>query len=220
MFRGIRVSRTLAVAALGGLLLIAATAVVAFGADGGSARYRAHLAPVAHDPQADGGSNVSGVGRLKLIGKRTLNVRVHAEGLTPFLPHAMHIHGPEAADEIARCPGADRRDDITDDGLIETAEGIDDYGPVQVSFTTHGDTSPDSTLALDRFVKARFDGTLDYHRRFKVPLSIANRIDQLHVVLHGQDINGDKQYDGPTGALGVPIEAELPVACGGINPRG
>ena len=216
MVNRVRSPRIFIVAAAA-LLLVATSAVIAFGSSS-SNRHVAHLAPVPHDPQADGGSNVSGVGKLKLIGRRTLDVRVHAEGLSPFLPHAMHIHGHEAAAEIAHCPGADRRDEITDDGLIETAEGIDDYGPVQVSFTTHGDTSPDSTLALERFVHARYDGTLDYHRRFKVPLSIAKRIDQLHVVLHGQDINGDEQYDGPTGALGVPIEAELPVACGGINP--
>jgi hypothetical protein len=33
----------------------------------------------------------------------------------------MHIQGKDAG-ELSFCPGADRRDDLVDDGLIETVE--------------------------------------------------------------------------------------------------
>lgn len=216
MFKRFRAPSALVAAAFAAVLIVSATAVVA---SSGERRFVAKLAPVAHDPKADGGSVASGITQINRVGRRTIAVRVRANGLSPFLPHAMHIHGHEAAREIAFCPGADRRDDITDDGLIETAEGLEDYGAVRVSFTKSGDTSPDSTLSLERFVRARFDGTLSYQRRIRVPLKFARRLDELHVVLHGHDINGNEVYDGPNGALGAPVEAELPVACGAINPR-
>jgi hypothetical protein len=139
-------------------------AVVAVGAGAdhtASAQYRANLSPVPHSAQADGGSNARGSAKLVRRGSR-VQVVVNARGVSPRLPHAMHIQGKEAAGEIARCPGADRRDDIVDDSLIETAEGLDDYGPVLVSFTERGDTSAKSLLALDRFPVATKAGTLNY----------------------------------------------------------
>ena len=178
--------------------------------------YRANLNAVPHVPTADGNSNASGTAKLVRKGRR-VSVLVKAMGLSPRLPHAMHIHGKEAAGEIARCPGADRRDDLVDDGLIETAEGLDDYGPVLVSFTTRGDTSADSVLALDRFPAARKNGTMTYTRRITVPRKLAGRLDELHVVIHGQDIDGNGKYEGRTTALGAPLEGELPVACGRIH---
>ena len=177
--------------------------------------YSVNLQPVPHDPTADGGSNVTGTGDLWLDGtKLTARFRVH--GLDA-LPHVMHIHGKEAAAELATCPGAARRNKLVDDGLIETAEGIDDYGPVQVSFTTSGDTSAGSALSLDRYASADLRGELAYQRAFSIPLGIAQRITQMHVVIHGDDINHDGVYGGRITALGAPLEAELPVACGTID---
>ena len=181
-------------------------------------QYRASLSAVPHEGTKDGNSNASGSAKLVRKGTR-VSVLVKAMSLSPRLPHAMHIHGKEAAGEIARCPGADRRDDIVDDGLIETAEGLEDYGPVLVSFTTRGDTSSDSTLALDRFPVARKNGTFTYTRKLRVPRGLAGRLDELHVVIHGHDINGDGQYGGRQTALKAPLEAELPVACGPIRQR-
>jgi hypothetical protein len=65
----------------------------------------------------------------------------------------MHIHDTDAG-ELSLCPGVERRDDLVDDGLIETVEGLSDYGAIQVSLTRSGDTSPASGLALDRFAPA------------------------------------------------------------------
>ena len=111
------------------LALVALAATAAMARPGkGAEHYRANLNAVPHVPTADGNSNASGTTKLVRKGRR-VSVLVKAMGLSPRLPHAMHIHGKEAAGEIASCPGADRRDDLVDDGLIETAEGLDDYGP-------------------------------------------------------------------------------------------
>ena len=209
----------IAIFGLAALALVALAATTAIARPGkGAEQYRAKLGAVPHVPTADGNSNASGTAKLVRKGRR-VSVLVKAMGLSPRLPHAMHIHGKEAAGELAMCPGANRRDDLVDDGLIETAEGLDDYGPVLVSFTTRGDTSADSILALDRFPVARKNGTLAYTRNLKVPANLAGRLDELHVVIHGHDIDGNGKYEGRTTALGAPLEGELPVACGQIHRR-
>lgn len=103
----------------------------------------------------------------------------------------MHIHGKDAAGDIAMCPGADRRDDLVDDGLIETDEGLADFGGILVSFTTFGDASPASALALERMPVAKQNGLLKYKRTFDIPTNVASRLDQLHIVIHGEDLNHD-----------------------------
>ena len=189
-------------------------AVSAHGANGlGSHGYNFDLAPVPHDSAADNGSNVVGTSQFTLRG-RNLTVGLLATGLDA-LPHAMHIHGKDAG-ELAFCPGADRRDDLVDDGLIETVEGLSDYGGIQVSLTASGDTSPASGLALDRFATANVFGVLRYERTIKLPREVARDIAGKHVVIHGEDLNNDGVYGGRTTALGAPLEAELPVACGEI----
>ena len=63
------------------------------------------------------------------------------------------------------------------------------------------------------------DGTFTYTRRIQVPANLAGRLDELHVVIHGHDIDGNGKYEGRTTALGAPLEGELPVACGQIHRR-
>ena len=166
-------------------------------------------------------SGVSAQANLILRGD-LLTTIVRGSGLSPNLPHAMHIHGRNSP-EVAMCPDATRADDITNDGLIETAEGLPDYGPILVSFTETGDTSPASGLALPRFPFADSSGNLRYERTFTIPADVASRLGDMEIVIHGADdvLSGvhDGSYDGPISALGVPIEAELPVACGHINGR-
>lgn len=214
--RSLRLLSLLTAVVLAGALSFAAIATAKKGGErGGPQQYRAKLAPVPHDPAADGGSNATGRSRLALRDNR-LDVRLKARGLSPGLPHAMHIHGKDHP-EIARCPGADRRQGGVSDQLIETVDGLVDYGPIQVSFTTRGDTSPDSGLALDRFASAKRNGKLSYRRTVTLPREVADHLDEKHIVIHGQDIDHDGSYDpGPITALGAPLEAELPVACGEI----
>ena len=177
--------------------------------------HKATLKPVPHDPQADHGSNVRGKAHVMRRGDR-IKVMLKARGLSPDLAHAVHIHGKNAG-ELAFCPGANRRAEIVNDGLIETAEGVPDYGPVQVSFTTRGDTSEESLLALNRFPTARSNGKLTYKRSFSIPSAIAQRLEEKHIVIHGDDLDRDGKYGGRTTALGAPLEGELPVACGELK---
>jgi hypothetical protein len=199
----------LALGALGG-----GGGVAAAGHGDGKQRHKANLRAVPHDPMADSGSNVLGRATIKLRGTRA-KVQVKARGLSRGLPHAMHIHGKDHA-EVAFCPGPGRRDDMVDDGLIETVEGLADYGGIQVSLTTRGDTSAESGLALDRFAVARRSGRLTYSRKLTLPHQVAGRLEDKHIVIHGEDLNGDGQYGGRVTALGAPLEAELPVACGAL----
>lgn len=181
--------------------------------------FGATLRPVPHDPQADNGSNASGLARLVLDG-RTVTASIDARNLTPG-PHVMHIHGQEQAE--AECPSMDSRDDRVDDGLIDTVEGLDDYGPILATFSRFGGTTPADALALDRAPTAGPDGRFSYQRTFTLPADVAADLDRHHIVLHGHDLNGDGTYpNGPDGSLGagVPLEAELPVACGEIHSLG
>lgn len=180
----------------------------------GSSEFTFDLAPVPHDPVADNGSDVSGSSEFTLRGRK-LTVSIVANGLDA-LPHAMHIHGKDAG-ELAFCPGEERRAALVDDGLIETVEGLGDYGGIQVSLTQNGDTSAASGLALDRFATANLFGVLTYERTIKIPREVARDIEAKHVVIHGEDLDDDGMYGGRITALGAPLEAELPVACGEVT---
>ena len=178
--------------------------------------YEAYLAPVPHDEWADSGSEVEGHAKLVEVNGK-LKVQVEAWGLSPLLPHLMHIHGElEARNE---CPGPEFRAGGVDDRLIETADGLPAYGPILVTFSTEGDTSAESGLALDRAPVADEDGTLSYQRvLLDVPDDVLDELDDLHIVIHGEDLDDDGTYDAePITALGAPLEAELPVACGELD---
>ena len=215
MKRASTIPLVVAVAATG---VLSAAAVAT--ADRGKApdHYRAALNPVPHDPSADGGSDATGRANLALRGQ-TLRVLLKGAGFSPNLPHAMHIHGKNHP-ELARCPGANRRVGGVTDALIETVDGLADYGPILTSFTTSGDTSPASGLALGRMPVAHRNGKVTYRRAITVPGDVARHLGEKHIVVHGHDIDGDGSYDpGPITALGAPLEAELPVACGEIRPQ-
>jgi hypothetical protein len=177
--------------------------------------FRADLAPVGDNPAAHGAAF------LTRRGDR-LSTTLYAQGLSPNLPHAIHIHGLEQAE--AECPGLGR--DVDGNGLIDTLEGIPDYGPILVSFTTSGTTGgnllPDG-LDLSRFPNAGRTGFLFYSRTFTIPTEVADRLADHHIVVHGHDLNGNGVYDGELSSLTdvvgapVPLEAELPVACGALR---
>jgi hypothetical protein len=206
-----------------GLLLVlvvvisAALASVAFAQGGGGAKHNNHK----HNKhkqhfraQLDelNGSGASGDARLTLHGKQ-LTTKINSTGLSANLPHAQHIHGKEQAE--SECPTLEA--DADGDGLVSTLEGLDDYGPIQVSFTTSGDTSPASGLALDRFPVANPGESLNYKRAFGITPEVKANLDEWHIVQHGVDLDGSGMYDGETSDLGVPLEAELPATCGKIE---
>jgi hypothetical protein len=157
-----------------------------------------------------------------------LNVRANIHGLKPDnVAHAHHIHyGDEARNE---CPTF--RDDTNRDFRLNTVEGVPAYGPIAVSLTTSGDTSPDSGLALDRMPVARDLGSthalqnaIRYARAgIWAPRDVREGIKdgEAVYVIHGIDYNKNGRYDfngagaselDPTGK--TPAEATDPAACG------
>ncbi len=162
-------------------------------------------------------SQAQGWTRVKALPNGKVQVKVEAWGLAPNLPHAMHLHGVagEATDMGCPDPGAD----ANGDGYVTVLEGAPFYGGILTSLTTTGDTSPSSALDLTRMVTADSDGHIDYSRTFPDDAALADA-GTVQVVVHGVDINGNGDYDfeaGPS-SLGdaFPLEATIPVLCGGI----
>lgn len=177
------------------------------------------LNAVPHDESVDGGSNVTGVVDLNLKGNR-LRVKMSVEGAAPGLPHLQHIHGSLDPGVNNSCPTADARDGMTDDGLISLVEGLPFYGGIQLSLTKRGPSSPASGLVLKRFPVADESGRYNYRRVFRVSDSLAERLQHLHVVVHGIDINDNGEYDFLSGVSSVsddiPMETTIPAACSGL----
>jgi hypothetical protein len=165
-------SRKLTIVLLFAVALSLSLASVAF-ANGGDDRdghnehakhYKAHL-------KALNRSGAEGHAILEKEGNKKVETEIHTKGLAPKLPHAQHIHGFKKA--LSECPtlAASGRDN-----LITTAEGLPSYGPIQVSLTIKGDTSPKSALAVDRFPVANAKGTVEYERTFSVPSNVAKNL--------------------------------------------
>src|SRR5918995_4403208 len=88
-------------------------------------------------------SGAEGHAMLEKEGSKKIETEIDTKGLAPKLPHAQHIHGFKKA--VSECPTLA---DSGSDNLITTVEGLPSYGPIQVSLTTKGDTSPESALAV------------------------------------------------------------------------
>jgi hypothetical protein len=164
------------------------------------------------------GSGVTGSGTAMVsVSGTTITVTMAATGLLPDQPHAAHIHF--GADARHECPVIS--DDTNKDGHINTTEGGPAYGPVVVSLTKTGDTSPASTLAVDRFDTAP-GGKLTYERgSIKVSAAVATAISagQSVVVIHGVDYNKDGKYSGTVKSEldpSLPTEATDPALCGAL----
>ena len=207
---------SIGVALLAGIIAVPAVALAMVQKD-----YDANLRPVPHRPTADGGSQVRGDVDIEVEGRRRVEVEITAWGLSPDLVHAQHIHGVGNNE----CPDKEARNDRKADGLIDTTEGVPDYGPVMVSLTTKGDASPASGLAVDRFPVANSKGKLRYERTFWIgknfPRKIARNLDDFHIVIHGIDTNNNDVYDFSAGKSdldpSLPQEATVPATCGLIR---
>lgn len=197
-----------------GLVMVVAAAVsaVAFAGHHAKSKFQVVLNPIPHNTVADGGSNVTGKASLKVHGTQ-VHVKIHVRGLAPNLPHAMHIHGILGDANV--CPPAAA--DTSGDGLISLEEGAPFYGPVDTSFTTSGDTTAASALALERFPVADRHGNLNYNRTFTIPQNELDSLGSLHIVVHGLALDGNSE--GPVGGYDTLFEAVLPVACGTISSK-
>jgi hypothetical protein len=164
-------------------------------------------------------SGAEGHAMLEKDGSKKVETEIHTKGLAAKLPHAQHIHGFKKA--LSECPtlAASGRDN-----LITTAEGLPSYGPIQVSLTTKGDTSPKSALAVDRFPVANAKGSVEYERTFSVPSNVAKNLGKKVIVQHGVDLNDNGKYDFEAAGKSeldpsLPQEATIPATCGVINPK-
>jgi hypothetical protein len=198
---------TLATAVLGVAATLPFVGVQAAAAADGSTM--AKLRPVALN-----GVDGSGTAMVEVRGTR-IDVTVAASGLLADNPHAAHIHF--GADARHECPVAS--DDAKDDGRLNTSDGAPAYGPVVVSLTESGDTSPKSTLAIDRYSTAP-GGKIAYSRgSVRVSAEVAQAIadGQSVVVIHGVDHNDNGKYDGGAKSdldPSLPTEATDPALCG------
>lgn len=184
--------------------------------------YHYDLNPIDHQPDADLGvtnlTQVEGWSMIRVKGNE-VTVKVKADGFVPgSMVHAQHLHGDLAGGNV--CPTIS--DDTSGEGLIDTLEGVPSYGGVKVSLTESGDTSAASALAVDRFPVADANGRINYRRTFTVDdAELLAAIGQLHVVLHGIDLDGNGAYDFEFGSSSltdaVPLEATIPASCGGPN---
>jgi hypothetical protein len=172
----------------------------------------ANLAPVAGN-----GVNGSGTAMVQVTGN-TITVTMAAMGLLPDNPHAAHIHF--GADARHECPSIS--EDTNKDGHLTTTEGAPAYGPIVVSLTKTGDTSPASGLAVDRFDTAK-GGKISYERgSIQVSSEVADAISkgQSVVVIHGVDYNHDGKYSGDAKSdldPSLPTEATDPALCGALR---
>ena len=203
-----------------GMVLLLAVAVslslvsVAFAQGGAANRYfEADLEPL----------NRSGADGHAILHKEggKLDTRIYSTDLAPELPHAQHIHG--MAQAISECPTLAADDN--GDGLVNTAEGLPSYGPIAVSLTTRGDTSPDSALAVSRFPVANKGGFMGYERTFSVSDKVMRNLGKFAIVQHGVDLNHNGRYDFKSAGRSelnpsLPQEATIPANCGVINPVG
>jgi hypothetical protein len=164
-------------------------------------------------------SGAEGHAMLEKEGNKKVETEIHTKGLAPKLPHAQHIHGFKKA--VSECPtlALSGRDN-----LITTVEGVPAYGPIQVSLTTTGDTSPKSGLAVDRFPVANAKGTVEYERTLMVSADVAKNLGKKAIVQHGVDLNDNGRYDFKAAGKSeldpsLPQEATIPATCGVINPK-
>lgn len=175
-------------------------------------------------------SGASGTAGAVVRNQKIRHIEVHATGLSPDAPHAQHIHYGEQA--LNECPTLAM--DTNRDGRLSTVEGVPAYGPVVVSLTTKGGTTPASFLDVTRFPVSD-NGSYHYSRDnigftrvagtgyaggsgSAKEIADAVRAGEGVVVIHGVDYNHNGKYDFGAGASELdsrlPAEATDPAACG------
>jgi hypothetical protein len=180
-------------------------------------------------------SGASGTATATVKDQKIENIAIAATGLQPDAAHAIHIHyGNDARNECPTMAG-DAKSVRTDGTLrLSTADGLPAYGPIVVSLTTAGDTTPASGLALDRFPTST-GGNLSYSRdniEFTdvagtgyegtgTAKQIADSIREGEgvLVVHGNDYNDNGMYDFESAGESeldpaFPAEGTDPTACG------
>ncbi|MER6388624.1 hypothetical protein ACFWHQ_19095 [Streptomyces sp. NPDC060334] len=164
----------------------------------------------------DSGSR--GTVMLSLKGNQ-LTVQIESEGMVPGQPSAQHLHGSTKGHNF-HCP--DASDDTDGDGILSNTEATVDYGDINISLTTSGDTKATSGLAVERMPVADNTGKLSYNRTITVGQDVVDHIKDLHIVQHGIDRNNDDKYDFDGAGKSeldpkLPQEATAPTNCGEVK---
>ena len=170
-------------------------------------------------------SGAQGTATATVTGSTISDFSLTARGLSPDAAHAVHIHYGETAEH--ECPtmgdATQRRTDGT--RRINVVDGVPSYGPIAVSLTTTGDTSPASGLDLPRMPMS-MDGVLSYQRSgigVSDEVGAAIRAGEGVVVVHGVDYNGNGAYDADSAGISelaaVPAEATDPALCGVLRDK-
>ncbi len=206
-----------------GLVLVAALAVAAAPVMAARGSFSASTSPL-QNTSLGAGLNIQGSATLTLKGN-LLTATITATGASPNLPHLMHIHG--FLDALNECPNIFSDSELDTggvlnmggpDGFLNNTEATPAYGPILVTFTITGSTSAGQALNLETAVVADGGGNITYSRTFKIPGKVAVNLADLHIVIHGADLDESHTYNGVDGSFeGIPLEAELPVSCGVIN---
>lgn len=165
------------------------------------------------------GSGVSGTADLTLDGNQ-LTVHIQASGLEANQPHAQHIHGlVDGAGNPINSTSPGPAQDADNDGFVELAEGLPNYGPVLVPLTSPpgGDpagfpTAPGGTIDFTQIYDITDTGI--YAGGFTSAQLLP--LDLREVVLHGMTVGAvgagtPGEVDGTAG-----YKAVLPVASGEI----
>lgn len=196
------VSRSLARSLAAGVVVLAIAGGPAAAQDDGD-EYTGTLAPL-NDSGASGDITIS-------VDGTTVSVTVNVNGVADLV-HAQHLHGEFGVD--GSCPSGTELD--TDgDGILNTVEGVPNYGAVKVSLTTDGDTSDAYALQIDSFPVGD-GGSYTYTRTFETSEEAANGMGDLLFVVHGADLDDSGAYDGDAkSALSddLPLEATMPIGC-------
>ena len=181
-------------------------------------------------------SGASATATATVKNQKIENIAVSATGLAPDAAHAIHIHfGEQARHECPTMAEATNVRSATDaTSRLSTADGLPAYGPIVVSLTKTGDTTPASGLALNRFPTST-GGELSYNRS-KIEFtdvagvgtakSIADgvRAGEGVLVVHGNDYNENGKYDFEAAGVSeldasLPAEGTDPTACGVLAVR-
>jgi hypothetical protein len=176
--------------------------------------YEVRLAPV-------NDSGATGTAILTVTDDGGMRVKVTARGLVPGVAHALHVHGDVTGRADHRCPGPDR--DANGDGIVNTLEGSDDVAGIFLNLTTRGNASPKGAGDVSRMPVADAGGRLDYERSLppsQVPAGIVKFVRNMHVVMHGIDVNGNDRYDDEAGPSelnpAATLEETSPANCGRV----
>ncbi len=144
-----------------------------------------------------------------------VTLAMNVSGASADLPHPQHVHGALGTNNECPPPSAD----TDDDGFVSVVEGVPFYGGIQSTLSNGPDFSAAAALT-GPFPTADADGNYSYLETFTITPEQARDFGNLHVVIHGIDIDDSNAYDGDKKSSltdDLPFEVTVPAACGQLK---